>query len=353
MYSFKVHDAKPIADKMRTVPAETLWANKFTEERFDRASKQVVSHSTGEVVLGCSSGDLISGRTCPNALVAAVGLAYNSHFPLSLSPSAIWLAIAQGFGTWINENAEAVRKQFVSHEGKAKIIIDVPIKPDWNVVLGQFSDQIAAHVGKKRDLFVSDFSTTSLNEKTASEVVLMYGMSKYFDYEMRTLCGFPKITLEGSVEDWERVRDRVRAFSELGTMVNDDHLKLWIPKLMFNLDAFVEAAKGRPDLDFWRKFYNESGGSGGPHLSGHLINFFAYVNNGGKTVKNTFNRLRPSNLDAGISKVDVEWNFFGVIRKVEFHGGFVGVSTAEDSTVRPECGWGIIDVTGVKNGRLD
>lgn len=24
-----------------------------------------------------------------------------------------------------------------------------------------------------------------------------------------------------------------------------------------------------------------------------------------------------------------------------------------DSTVRPECGWGIIDVTGVKNGRLD
>lgn len=310
----------------------------------------------GAVLLGCSEKPVLGGGPSANALMSAVAIAYNKHHPLSLHPAAIWMAIGHGLSTWITENAEAVRKQFVAHEGKAKIVIDVPFQPEWPWVLGQFSEKLADYIGKKRDLFVANFSTASLDETAASEVILMHAMSKYFDYGMRTLCGFPRITLEGSVEDWENIYGRVRAFSELGAVANDDHMKKWVSVLLPTLEQFIQTAKGNPDKSFWNSFYQEGGGSGGPYVSGHVVNFFPYISswNGG-LVKNEYlgkkspgmGGLTSSRFDRGLAAVDVEWEDNGTLRDIKFHGGFVGVSEAEDHTVRPECGWGIIDVTNI------
>lgn len=366
MYTFCVDNVKLVRNSTdRPVTAEALWHSKFERQVYDRRAHRFKAESSGATLLGCSPGMLLQSTAAPNPLVGAVGLAYNYHHPLSLSPSAIWLAISQGFSTWINENAETVRSQFVAHEGKALIKLEVPYDPDWTYVLDQFSERIGDYIGKKRDLFLSDFSTASLHERTASEVVLMYSMSSYLEYGMQTMCGFPRITLEGSVEDWERIRDRIGVLAEIGTKANDDHMKAWIPRLLFNLNAFVEAAKGNPDLAFWRKLYHETGGSGGPYISGHIINFFPYLKSTkGKPYRNPFIagseetgmrrvRIHPSSFDDGISKVEVEWDRNGDERKVEFHGGFVGVSIADDSTLRPECGWGILDMTNFKDPDSD
>lgn len=65
MYSFQVHDVRPIADKMPTVAAETFWANKFTTERYDRASKQVVRRKRKKMKRKMIR---VSMATCPNIL---------------------------------------------------------------------------------------------------------------------------------------------------------------------------------------------------------------------------------------------------------------------------------------------
>src|ERR1700704_3733148 len=44
-----------------------------------------------------------------HSLVAAADLAYRGHFPLVLTPDAIWLTIAQGFARHVANNAEELR----------------------------------------------------------------------------------------------------------------------------------------------------------------------------------------------------------------------------------------------------
>lgn len=353
MQTFVVDNVKPDRSLQFLVgSAEEYWRGTFTRT----SAKTWKEEPTGAKLLGCSDGRYLLGGGHSNPLIQGVGLAYNYHYPLSLSPDAIWAAIAQGFSTWINENSETVRKQFVSFEGKVLIEIEVPFDPNWTRVLSQFSERISDYVGKRRDLFVADFSTSTIDTRTASEVVLMYAMSKYFDYGMRTMCGFPRITLEGSVEDWEKIRDRVRTFSDFTSMTSGsakDHLSTWTSALLPTLDAMVETSKGNIDLGFWRSFYKEGGGSGGPFVSGRITTLFPYVRGRGGLVpndrivsKSSFDGLTPDVFDRGTSKVDLKWDR-GEHLKVEFHGGLTGVTMAEDTTLRPETGWAIMDVTNV------
>ena len=60
-----------------------------------------------------------------NALVATVFKAYSDHYPLELSVQDIWVAIAQGVGIHLNENAEKYRQLMVSHEGKKTLSVAV------------------------------------------------------------------------------------------------------------------------------------------------------------------------------------------------------------------------------------
>src|SRR5215472_9132937 len=72
----------------------------------------------------------------------------------------------------------------------------------WPEVFAEFSQQIAAYVGKLRDLVVADFSTTGPIARAASEVVLMDAFQPYFQYEWSIGCGIPSITLLGTPDDW-------------------------------------------------------------------------------------------------------------------------------------------------------
>jgi len=81
-------------------------------------------------------------------------------------------------------------------------------------------------------------------------------LQNYFDYGLRTLCGFPSITLEGTVDDWTSLRKRAEAaLKHVGW-------DAWSKELLLVLDEFVAAASGKPNLKFWQSFYKQNGGSG-------------------------------------------------------------------------------------------
>ncbi|CAF1000595.1 unnamed protein product [Rotaria sordida] len=60
-----------------------------------------------------------------NAFVGAIYEAYCNHYPLELSVEDIWVAIAQGIGIHLNQNAEKYRHLMVSHEGQKELILGV------------------------------------------------------------------------------------------------------------------------------------------------------------------------------------------------------------------------------------
>lgn len=310
--------------------------------------KEVINTKTkgeGEAE-ACSTGKLITLGDTHSGFLQAVHVAFDSHRPLSLSPDSFWLTIAGGLATHINLNAEELRHKFVDHEGKKRIVVrrDEFVKGnpnnDWKGCFDEFSDKLETYIGKKRNLIVSDFSTTGPVEKAASEVVLMDAMQSYFEYCVRTLCGFPKITLEGTVEDWKSIRYRVSCLSEFG-------LDWWTDKLIPVLDKVVATAGEDVDVGFWKSFLKLSGGSGGPFVNGWINTLFPYLKrdekNRGLDWENNqrWGGPTPDDFPSGLSSVPFEWEYFFEKFDMQFIGGIVGVSQASDLTLRPEAGWAI------------
>lgn len=220
---------------------------------------QAVSDFLGGPVESCSQyhGQLVADvRFHP--LIACLHHAFATHRPICLSPDIIWLTLTQGLASHINANAEKLRRRFVKHEGKLKLVVrrddfvkGSPENP-WPEVFTEFSTAIRKHIGKAHDLIVADFSTTGPVERAASEVVLLDAMQAYFAYQVQTICGIPSITLEGTVADWESIARRAKQFARYG-------LGWWVDDLRPILDQFVAAAKGMIDRPFWDSIYKWKG----------------------------------------------------------------------------------------------
>jgi hypothetical protein len=300
----------------------------------------------GNGVEACSLSE--TGFITPtHNLLSSINTAYDQHLPLVLSPDMLWLTISQGLSTHITNNAEQLRSQFVNFEGKKELIVDedffVKGSPDndWPHMLGEFSTQLAGYIGKKRDLIVNNFSTTGPVELAASEIVLMEAMSKYFDYTCRTRCGIPEITLLGTSQDWQDILTRVHNISEFD-------LSWWTSKLEPIVQEFVNAAKGNADVNFWKSIYKESGGSGGPFISGWITHLFPYLKDyetSEFTLRNEFRatgHYTTDNFPVGMAKVPFKWEYYAQEFKMELAAGFSGFQLV-DGAVRPQIGWFVRD----------
>jgi hypothetical protein len=302
-------------------------------------------------------------------LVAAVNIAFNDHRPLCLSPDMIWLLIAQGVANHVNANAETLRSRFVHHQDRLELIVrrddfvkGSPENP-WAEVFATFSEAIRRHIGEAtHDLLQPTFSTTGAAEKAATEVVLLDTVQSYFSYVVRSMCGIPSITLEGTAEDWDALGRRVEALAAFD-------LAWWTVPLRPILGQFAAAARGKADRGFWQSIYKLDGGSGGPYTTGWLTAFFPYLKDRESGLPTHQNRwlakggaglrelLYPSatpdwdrfchgptseQFPAGLARAPFRWEFLHGAYEMEFLGGFVGVrQDAETRCLRPEIGWAV------------
>lgn len=77
------------------------------------STTRVESHSV-------SSNVLVDGFLRSLATIALS--AFANHYPLSLRPDDVWLAIAYGFAKHVDSNAEALRSKVVSFDGQKNIV---------------------------------------------------------------------------------------------------------------------------------------------------------------------------------------------------------------------------------------
>jgi len=287
--------------------------------------------------------------------------AFYEHRPIALSPDVVWFTIAQGFATHVNANVETLRARFVRHAGKAKLVVKRPDfllgQPNpWPEVFAEFSEQIAGHVGKLRDLVVADFSTTGPLERAATEVLLMDTFQGYFEYELMCGCGIPQITLRGTPDDWRSVRRRAQHLSEYG-------LEDWIGALLPVLDRIVATAEGADDTPFWRSFFHYRSGSMGaaltgwinvlfpylvdwhskrpvpnPHMAAWQANFARLPRDWRDTPGPSLRALPGSLASAPVTAIDMRTKERHPLR---FVAGLFGVIEEADGTLAPEFGWAV------------
>ena len=178
--------------------------------------------------------------------------AYANHQSVTLSPDMVWLVISQGFARYVNAHAEELRPKLVNHEGKMDLVIEtdkdlMTEEIDWPILINDFASQIDKHTKDNiAKTIVSDFSTTGSVERVASQITLMESVKSYFEYIVEYIaCGIPSITLDGSVEDWKRVREKTMQLKKYG-------LEKWIDSLDPILKEFILAADGKPNQIFWK-----------------------------------------------------------------------------------------------------
>ena len=295
-----------------------------------------------------------------NGLLQAVHLAYASHYPLVLTPDAVWMCIAQGFAHHVNQNAEKLRNMFVEHDGKKVLTVrrDDFVKGlagnPWPEVFDSFSDQILEHVGAEtHEVLTPDFSTTTRVDRAAAQVVLMSTFQAYFSYCFHTLCGIPEITLRGTVEDWKKLRDKALKLEQYD-------FKWWTDELKPILDQFVSAASGNVDRHFWSRIYKQTNASGGPYISGWIVNLFPYLKGypeGSFCInrqlqmwekewenKHGFGILTSDSIPSGVMSTPFKWQYYDNVFDMQFRAGFM-VVTQDRSTleIHPEIGWAVAD----------
>ena len=178
--------------------------------------------------------------------------AYANHQSVTLSPDMVWLVICQGFARYVNAHSKELRPKLVNHEGKMDLVIEtdkdlMTEEIDWPILINDFASQIDKHTKDNiAKTIVSDFSTTGSVERVASQITLMESVKSYFEYIVEYIaCGIPSITLDGSVEDWKRVREKTMQLKKYG-------LEKWIDSLDPILKEFILAADGKPNQIFWK-----------------------------------------------------------------------------------------------------
>ncbi|MFC0541011.1 DUF4419 domain-containing protein [Kutzneria chonburiensis] len=357
MTSFRVDDVRTATEPLPTLPLAEVQAELF-----------------GEVL--ASGGDPDTPVIEPNGvhpLLDAVSRAFGEHRPLVLSPDAVWLTIAQGVAQHIRLHAEELRPKLVGRPGREALVLEMLEPPanadEWRAVIEQLGKEVASRAAGA-DLFECDFTTSTEVERTASRVIMLDGYSPYFSYWMKFVCGIPRITLTGTVEDWRKIRSRVDRLPEFG-------LEKWVRSLVPIADEFVRAASGEPNLWFWQRIYNPADAYGGAVITGWAARFYPYLRVRGvsdcsnplldlpigeprNVTRNSYGAVESPSITteqvpATLSQAVVRINNMvtGENTAVALHGGLVGVTQDRNWQLQPIAGWHITLATPAVGPVLD
>jgi hypothetical protein len=198
-----------------------------------------------------------------NGFVNTVMSAWGQHHAIVIRLDDVWLAIISQFSFYVNANTELLQANFVAHEGKKELVVDVVGPLDFAYLSCQMGDMIHKNVvdPSLREWILPKFSTTTTNDTTIGAMLMMATMKKYFDYTFGIMCGIPRVTLEGERQDWELVLHRLEKLKEYGLQTI-----MWYHLLHPVISRFVKAfddLNNPENLDFWQKVaYEDMDGYG-------------------------------------------------------------------------------------------
>lgn len=315
-------------------PATEPRSTKPESERWRELTDGVVLHQG-------ASRDLVEPGSAHTPLASAVQLAFDEHRPLRLTPDAVWLTIAAGFAQHVNARPETLRERFVRHEGRKTL--EVVWQDSWNLAAQDLAAAVAEDMGAGHQrLFQCDFSTTTPLDRLASDVVFLGAFRRYYDYLLIGICGIPHIDLLGTVEDWQKIRDRIEVLAEY-------EAEPWVASLRPLADEWVTTATGCPDIAFWQAIYKPQQAYEEDVATGWITQLYPYleretanpsIGTGGPHTGYAYEPLQLSKLPGGVVSAPVRTDLGG---SYDFFGGLIGVTQDAEGVLQPVSSWAVIE----------
>ena len=293
------------------------------------------------------------------SLIQGLIEAYKNHYPITVTPDMIWLLFMQGFSRYMEKYAEQVRDKFVDFTGKKDLKVErleytpyTATKEVWDGIIQEYVQKIGNYVGKETiENLESDFSTTTQVAKVTSQVVIMSAMKQYFTYRvLMGGCGISSITLEGSIEDWKKIKYRMEILAKKGLHWWTKHLIPIIDNIILTKKCYL-TFKRIPDkvIKFWKEMIRLKGKGGmyDPHMiNGWIVRFIPDLSGEKPTVRQV---IKETDVDDQIISCPMEltWLIFPLHKKIEYKcslaSGFYGmVQDKETFKVRPVIGYAIV-----------
>ena len=288
---------------------------------------------------------------------------YVNHMPVSVNPDILWMLIVQGFSRHIDQNAEKLRHKFVDFDGKKALVVNGDelkiqeiTKEGWERTFKEFVEKIKENAGDRMiKLMTPSFSTTTPTIQVSSQIAIMSCFKNYFKYiRLYGGCGFPYINLEGTLNDYELLKNKVEKL--MGYDIDD-----WIKELVIIMDKIIETKKGKIDVDFWKnmiinKETTEPRGSGAlrkiNNIDGWLLNFYPYYRYDDDSElceklerRKDFNKpidvLRLNDLPEEFIEVPLTMVHKETFKETQLSvkTGFLGKKKKKNGLIKPEIGW--------------
>lgn len=346
--------------------------NPSYDNEYIKLSKMVQNNNKlfkyGDKIQICSDRENTMRAYYGNGLIGTIFRAYSSHIPLTLRPDDLWITICTIFGNYVVKHSEEMRSCFVEHQGRKELTVAVyspflqyTTENHWCGFLNEMKKEIDKYVTLGiTEWLDSSFSTTTYRDRVASNVVLMGAMKEYFSYKVMLCCGFPKITLEGSLDDWNHLVTKAHKLYEFEQKELSDWADLLIPVL----EQFVEAYQGNIDKEFWQSACtSKSYGSGGQQKFRGWFLVFSPFDGSGKYLLNSKEEVNKSNIYGNVDDSDIIETVISTPVTIEDHTAecgdfaqqagrkyestvFAGMMMSEynenTNTLRPTVDWGLI-----------
>lgn len=177
--------------------------------------------------------------------------AWANHFGIVLTPDIMWHTLLSEVVSIVAETPAGYAELFTSTPGKKKEIV-VQSNSLTEMPLDVLISAIKPLVPTNADLFLPEFTTTTLRARFARYASFADLVSPYYSYSM-FCCGIPYVDLQGTDEDWRKVEN---GWIELGHLIKGQ--EMFFIKVLSILDAIC-----RKTIDWSTIFSMQRCGSGG------------------------------------------------------------------------------------------
>jgi len=209
---------------------------------------------------------------------------YSNHYGYVISPEIIWHMILAESAEHIKEFSDQYAHLFTDTPDSKKEITVMNDGSDvlnLNAIITELLELIPSDVSA----FLPEFSTDTLESRFAHSAAFCDAMSPYYNYSM-LLCGFPSVTVNGTVDDWHRVKTCFIEVMNKLTVIDSE--SLYVTGVIRILDNIIDSYDN-PDehTDFYNNilFLKPCGSGHQVEVSGWISGLFLkqprpkYVNN--------------------------------------------------------------------------
>ena len=295
------------------------------------------------------------------SLIQGLILAYKYHYPIVISPDMIWILILQGYSRFMEKFSEKVRQKYVNFNGKKTLKVKkIGIFPEnasketWQEIIDNFIEGIKYEIGGEIiSNLQSDFTTTEEVTLATSQATIMSAMKNYFNYELGMGgCGISSITLEGTIEDWEKIKAKLQFLSQkdFGLDWWFKHLIPIIDKIIMTKRNYSKEKKINNEIEnFWKDMIRvkEKNDFYDPYtINGWIVKFIPNLSDGYQP--KIFNEMKKQDIPDQIMSCPLELIVYNLDRtktkhKCRLDSGFYGMSqNKKNYSVRPVIGYALI-----------